>query len=142
MPPAPVIFVPHGRPCPECIQYAGVLAAAHDPLAEWAARALVLLPPNLVGEVGPWQRPGLALLADHDGSGRAQLGVDNDHAAVAQADRWGAVYDIAVIPASGDHGNLPWVSALVAVAKYIDIQCPECGVPSKEWMLATPFPLG
>lgn len=139
---APVIFVPHLGPCAECVQYAEALAAGRDALAEWAARALVLLSTNLVGEVGAWQRPGLSLLADDDGAGRAQLGVGNDQAAVVQADRWGAVYDTAVIRDTGDHGHLPSVSALVALAKYIDIQCPECGVPSKEWMLATPFPLG
>ena len=119
-----------------------MLAAGLVAVAEWAARALVLLPAYAVGDVATWQRPGLSLLADDTGTGRAQLGIGDDQAAVVQADRWGAVYDIAVIPGTGPHGELPSVSALVALAQYIDIQCPECGVPSKEWLLATPFPLG
>lgn len=137
-----MIFVPHGHTCPDCVEYAEALAAGREALSEWAARALVLLPTNEIGHIDAWPRPGLSLLADDDGAGRAQLGLGNDQAAVVQADRWGAVYDIAVIPTTRGHGELPSVSALVALAKYIDIQCPECGVPSKEWLLATPFPLG
>jgi len=45
-------------------------------------------------------------------------------------------------PRADAHATLPAAVDLVAMAKYIDIQCPECGIPSKEWLGASPFPLG
>ncbi len=142
---ASVIFAPHGHRCPDCAAYIGQLSTAVERLREWATRAMVLVAPEFefVGSVAPADRAGVILLADEGGTGRARLGVREDQAAVVQADRWGAVYQVETIGAGGPaHAELPAPRDLVALAQFIDIQCPECGVPSKEWMSATPFPLG
>jgi hypothetical protein len=91
----------------------------------------------------PVTTPGILWLADAGGEGRAQIGVAPDQAAVVQSDRWGAVYEVGAIAApDASHAGLPTASQLVALAKFIDIQCPECEVPSQEWLSASPFPLG
>jgi len=136
---ASVVFAPHLGPCPECTEYLGVLAAAADGLREWATRAMVLVTGTPPGAVAA----GIALLDDSAGAGRAQLGIGDDEAAVFQADRWGAVYQSERAgPNPAAHSRLPLSHDLVGMAKFIDIQCPECEVPSKEWLAASPFPLG
>lgn len=135
---ASVVFVPHPGGCAGCGQYLAELTAAAPGLGEWASRILVL-----AGE--GWSSPepvGVAVLDDADGKGRSQIGLGAADAAVLQADRWGAVYQAEVVRPDGDHGVLPRAGELIGMAKYIDIQCPECGVPSREWLGATPFPLG
>jgi hypothetical protein len=121
------------------------LGAAAEGLREWATRALIIV--VAPRDVPAWTESvasGVLLLADEAGAGRARLGVGNDEAAVLQADRWGAVYEVRLADSVDDagHDNLPSPAELVALAKFIDIQCPECEVPSKEWLSASPFPLG
>jgi len=135
---ASVIFVPHRAPCPDCAGYLDQLGAAVTGLREWGARTTVLVPPGS-DVTAP---PGLLALADEDGDGRTLLGVGDDQAAVVQSDRRGAVYDVAAVEEGASHADLPTPGDLVALAQFIDIQCPECGVPSKEWLAASPFPLG
>ena len=136
---ATVVFVPHRHPCAACAAYLGELGAALGGLQEWATRAVVLMPAGLTASA----ERGVTLLDDASGVGRARLGIDDDQAAVIQADRWGAVYQAkAVGPEPGSHVELPAPHELVGLAKFIDIQCPECEVPSKEWLAASPFPLG
>jgi hypothetical protein len=135
---ASVVFVPHGRRCAECAEYANRLAGAVEDLQEWATRAMVLADP-----ADEPRHPAMVALADDAGTGRALLGVGAAQAAVVQADRWGAVYQVeAVGPDPEDHRHLPDAADLVALAKFIDIQCPECEVPSREWLGLSPFPLG
>lgn len=135
---ASVVFVPHLEPCPECLRYVEVLGAAAGGLKEWATQALILVTGAHPGAVA-----GVALLDDSTGAGRAQLDIGDDQAAVIQADRWGAVYQSEIAgPTSTAHARFPLAHDLVAMAKFIDIQCPECEVPSKEWLAASPFPLG
>jgi hypothetical protein len=135
---ASVVFVPHIEPCPECVDYVAVLGAAAEGLREWATQTLILVSGARAGTA-----PGVALLDDSTGTGRAQLGIGADQAAVIQADRWGAVYQAEMAgPTPAAHAGLPLAHDLVAMAKFIDIQCPECEVPSKEWLAASPFPLG
>lgn len=135
---ASVIFVPHGPPCPDCAMYLDGLGAAVEGLREWGTRTTVLVAPG--SDVTASH--GVLALADEAGRGRAQLGVGDDQAAVVQSDRWGAVYEVAAVGPGASHAGLPTPTELVALAKFIDIQCPECGVPSKEWLAASPFPLG
>jgi hypothetical protein len=138
---AAVVFVPHREPCPACSDYLDVLAAAASGLGEWATQALVLVTSGNVG--GDRVRAGIVLLDDAAATGRAKLRVGDDHAAVMQADRWGAVYQAAEVTSiSASHAALPAAHELIALAKLIDIQCPECEVPSKEWSAASPFPMG
>ncbi len=156
---ASVIFVPHGDPCGECEAFTRQLAGVMEGLREWASRVLLLVPSGAEAAFASAAGgSGILLLADADGAGRGGLGISEDQAAVVQADRWGAVYDTAIVGRAGrrgpdheaatvggppvDHADLPTPEALVALAKFIDIQCPECGVPSKEWLQASPFPLG
>ncbi len=138
---ASVVFVPHRRPCPACTEYLDVLAAAAPGLEEWATRALVLV---TGGSACEYRVPGeVVLLDDSAATGRARLHVGDDHATVIQADRWGAVYQTAEVTSiSSSHAILPAAHDLIALAKLIDIQCPECEVPSKEWLDVSPFPLG
>jgi hypothetical protein len=136
---AAVVFVPHREPCEECTRYLEVLGAAAGGLREWATRAVVLVSGSDPGPVVS----GVALLDDGSGIGRRQLGIGDDQAAVLQADRWGAVYQSELVgPNPADHTRLSPSHDLVAMSKFIDIQCPECEVPSKEWLAASPFPLG
>jgi hypothetical protein len=138
---ASVVFVPHRGPCPACTDYLDVLAAAATGLGEWATRALVLVTADSAG--GDQVRAGVVLLDDSAATGRARLRVGDDHATVIQADRWGAVYQAAEVTSiSASHAILPAAHDLIALAKLIDIQCPECEVPSKEWLDVSPFPLG
>jgi hypothetical protein len=135
---ASVVFVPHRDPCDDCAGYGALLGSAVEGLREWATRAMVLAGPA-TGTLSP----GIVALADEGGSGRALLGVGADQAAVVQADRWGAVYQVEAIGLrSEDHRHFPDPAGLVALAQFIDIQCPECEVPSREWLAASPFPLG
>lgn len=137
-PMATVVFVPHLDPCPECHDYLAELGASACGLQEWATRALVLTGPG-------WEQQapaGVLLVDDTAGHGRAALGLSPAQAAVFQADRWGAIYQAEFIGAGQTHDSLPAASDLAGLAKYIDIQCPECGVPSKEWRGVSPFPLG
>ncbi len=134
---ASVVFVPHLGCCAECARYAGELSSAVEALREWGTRAMVLVAPE--AEI---TAPGCLLLAD-DGSGRSQLGVGQEQAAVVQADRWGAVYQVEAIgPDAAGHSVLPSPQDLAGLAQFIDIQCPECAIPSREWMAVNPFPLG
>jgi hypothetical protein len=135
---ASVIFVPHRAPCADCARYLDQLGAAVPGLREWGARTTVLVPAG--SEVTA--PAGVLALADGDGAGRTLLDVGDDQAAVVQSDRWGAVYDVAGVEESESHAGLPTPGDLIALAQFIDIQCPECGVPSKEWLAASPFPLG
>jgi hypothetical protein len=138
---ASVVFVPHREPCPACTDYLDVLEAAASGLEEWATRALVMV---TGASAGQHRAPaGVVLLDDAGATARARLGVGDDQAAVIQADRWGAVYQAAEVASlSSSHASLPAAHELIALAKLIDIQCPECEVPSKEWMDVSPFPLG
>jgi hypothetical protein len=134
---ASVIFVPHLGSCPDCARYAESLSGAVEGLREWGTQALVLVAPE-----AELTAPGCLLLAD-DGAGRAQLGVGDEQAAVVQADRWGAVYQVEAIgPGATGHGLFPAPEDLVRLAQFIDIQCPECAIPSREWMAVNPYPLG
>ena len=135
---ASVIFVPHRAPCPDCAGYLEQLGGAVEGLREWGARTTALLAPGS-DLTAP---PGVLALSDPSGAGRTLLGVGDEQAAVVQSDRWGAVYEVAEVGPGGSHAALPTPGDLVALAKFIDIQCPECGVPSKEWLAASPFPLG
>lgn len=144
---ASVIFVPHQGECPHCAGYLGQLAEAAPGLRQWATRAMVVAPVTASGDLRAESAAaagsGVLVLADGEGIGRGLLGVAGDQAVVVQADRYGAVYEVeAVGPSDSDHLRLPRAESLVALAQFIDIQCPECGVPSREWMNATPFPLG
>ncbi len=135
-PSASIVFVPHAGSCQECLRYLADLGSAVEELREWATRVLVLAGSGPVE--GP---PGVLMLADPDGAGRGRLGIPGDQAGVLQADRWGSVYQVETAGA-GAHTVFPVPRDLVAMAKYIDIQCPECGIPSTEWMAVSPFPLG
>jgi hypothetical protein len=145
---APVIFMPHVGGCPECARYVAQLGTAVDRLREWATRPLLLVAAEdgsrAASAAQPFAgQPGLIALVDVTGTGRAQLGGGKEQAIVVQADRWGAVYDVQASGLSKDqHAALPTPEDLVALAKFIDIQCPECGIPSKEWLGVSPFPLG
>jgi hypothetical protein len=141
---ASVIFVPHRDPCLECRAYALQLAGAVGGLEEWGSRLLLLAPSAAEAAFATaGAGSGILLLDDADGAGRTALGLAEDQAAVVQADRWGAVYEAAAVGRPAVHAaDLPTPEELVAMAKFIDIQCPECGVPSKEWLQASPFPLG
>lgn len=141
---ASAIFVPHRNPCLECHAYALQLARAVAGLEEWGSRLLLLVPSVPETAFARAARgSGILLLDDAGGAGRTSLGVADDQAAVVQADRWGAIYETAAVGRSAAHAaDLPAPEDLVAMAKFIDIQCPECGVPSKEWLQASPFPLG
>jgi hypothetical protein len=90
-------------------------------------------------DAGPGDRLGYIVLVDADGGARRRVGVSGDDVAVIVADRWGAVYQVTA--AGADH-FLPDPRDLVGLAKFIDIQCPECEVPSPEWGRACPLPLG
>lgn len=136
---ASVVFIPHPGPCPDCAWYLDQLGAAVEGLREWGTRATVLFPPGSEVAGAP---PGVHALADDGGAGRAELGVGDDQAAVVQSDRWGAVYEVAAVGPGASHAEMPTPGDLVALAKFIDIQCPECEVPSEEWRACTPFPLG
>lgn len=142
---ASVVFVPHAGGCEGCTRYLDELGAAVEGLREWATRAVVLVAARAAGagSATPAGPAGVSMLADDRDAERTRLGVGADQAAVIQADRWGAVYLVeAVGRGAGDHALLPAGRDLTALAQFIDIQCPECGVPSKEWMAVSPFPLG
>jgi hypothetical protein len=135
---ASVIFVPHAADCENCSRYRERLGTAVDGLREWATRAMVLT--EAPAASGP---TGVYFLADPGNRGRTWLGIGEKQAAVIQCDRWGAVYQVEAIgTAGGEHRHLPAPEDLVALAQFIDIQCPECGIPSREWLGATAFPLG
>jgi len=146
---ATVVFAPHPGGCSACASYLAELATAVAGLRDWATRVMVLVsdPVGAVGAGDPALSEaagaGVILLADVDGAGRRHLGASEGQAVVVQTDRYGAVFEAeAVASPDAGHGALPPPAALVALAKYIDMQCPECGVPSREWLAATPFPLG
>ena len=137
-PMATVVFVPHLVSCPDCHGYLAELGASASGLQEWATRAVVLAGPGWVQQAPA----GVLILDDTAGHGRTALGLGAAQAAVLQADRWGAIYQAEFIGADQSHDTLPAASELANLAKYIDIQCPECGVPSQEWRGVSPFPLG
>lgn len=117
---AVVLFVAHARPCPGCERYLGALADVVEDLGRWATRVY-------------------PIVADPGGVARARLGLGIHDAAVVVADRWGAAYGVT---AAGDDHGLPEPASLVDLAKLIDIQCPECGVPSDEWRQCSTLPMG
>jgi hypothetical protein len=145
-PMASVVFVPHPDRCRECAEYVARLGAAAEGLRDWATRPMVVVGGGDATEtvLDPAAAPpGVLVLADRDGAGRSRLGIGDDEAVVVQADRWGAVYAVETVGRAGDHeAVLPTPDDLVGLAKFIDIQCPECGIPSKEWLGSSPFPLG
>ncbi|MGH9125831.1 MAG: hypothetical protein ACRDZ8_14050 [Acidimicrobiales bacterium] len=143
---ATVVFAPHPSGCSACTGYLAELGTAVAGLRDWATRVMVLVAdpdgggdPALTAAAGA----GVLLLADADSSGRRHLGAGDDQAVVVQTDRYGAVFEAeAVASPDADHEPLPLPAALISLAEYIDVQCPECGVPSREWLAATRFPLG
>jgi hypothetical protein len=143
---ASVIFAPHLGSCADCARYLGQLAEAAPGLREWATRAMVLVSPERpldTSALDGAQRSEILLLADERAARRVYLGVGDHDAAVVLIDRWGAVFAAESVGANAaGHAALPSARDLVALAQFIDIQCPECGVPSKEWLSATAFPLG
>jgi hypothetical protein len=149
-PMASVVFVPHPDRCRGCAGYVARLGVAAAGLRDWATRPMVVVGGGggggdataTVGDPAEAQ-PGVLVLADGDGAVRSRLGIGDDEAVVVQADRWGAVYAVETVGRAGDHeAVLPTPDDLVGLAKFIDIQCPECGIPSKEWLGSSPFPLG
>ncbi|MDQ1394066.1 MAG: hypothetical protein QOF30_3043 [Acidimicrobiaceae bacterium] len=141
---ASVVFVPHQDCCQGCADYVALLATAADGLRDWATRPMVIAGArDTAGLGGAGELPGVVMLVDEAGAVRARLGVDEDQALVVQADRWGAVYAVESVKVTADHqAVLPTAENLVALAKFVDIQCPECGIPSKEWLGSSAFPLG
>jgi hypothetical protein len=144
---ASVVFVPHQGGCQACGDYLAQLGTAAEGLRDWACRPMVVVTGNegsgLGSDASDANQPGVLTLADDGGAVRARLGVGDDQAVVVQADRWGAVYAVETVGPTADHqAVLPTPDDLVGLAKFIDIQCPECGIPSKEWLGSTAFPLG
>ncbi|MDP9072696.1 MAG: hypothetical protein M3N98_00745 [Actinomycetota bacterium] len=130
---ASVVVLPHLVRCADCEAYLTDLSAVSEDLRQWATRVLVVVPSD-ASEVA-----GCTVLVDPDGAARARIGVADNDVAVIVADRYGAVYQV---DAAGADHCLPAPAALVELAKFIDIQCPECGVPGAEWQLSCPLPLG
>ncbi len=141
---ASVVFVPHQGTCQGCADYVALLGVAADGLRDWATRPMVIAGGgDTAGLGGAGESPGVVMLADEADAVRARLGVDESQALVVQADRWGAVYAVESVEVTADHqAVLPTTEDLVALAKFVDIQCPECGIPSKEWLGSSAFPLG
>jgi hypothetical protein len=127
-----VLAVVHPPGCDECAALLGALAQA-DP--EVRARAAGTLAVTL----GPARRDGQAhpptpfpLVGDEGGKVTAALGAaggpPEGEARLVVADRYGEVY--AVLPAHGpDPGGL--ARDALAWLDFVQMQCPECGVP--EW---------
>ena len=120
-PTASVVFVPHVEDCAPCRHYLLHLGEAVGGLREWAARVMVAAPAVLSSDealVAASVDSGVLVLSDEDGDGRALLGVRPDQAAVVQADRYGAVFEVeAVRTADADHTSLPSPQALVSLAQ-------------------------
>ena len=135
---ASVLVFPHPGSCPECATYLAALSEIAEDLRLWGTRMLVVAP-GPAADPRTSDSPGYTVLADEEHTARSRVGVNDGDVAVIVADRYGAVYQVSA--AGADH-CLPDPGDLVELAKFIDIQCPECGVPGPEWQLACPLPLG
>lgn len=136
-----VLMLPHAPDCGGCLAFAESLGrTAGGDLEDWDTRLLVAVPAP--PSSSPTDRPPLdawsdrlaplsppALLAlDRDGALRDRAELDDSEAAFLVADRWGQVYHRSVAP---EAGGLSGAGEIVKWARYMTIQCPECGVPDE-----------
>lgn len=138
-----VLFLAHGTECSGCLAWAeSLVRSAGDELEAWDARLLVAppasptspssppdrrAPGSYADRVEPFVPPALTTL-DPGGRIRRRCGIDDGDAAVLVADRWGQVYHRSV---AREASGLSGVAEIVKWARYMTIQCPECGVPDE-----------
>lgn len=116
---APLLVLTHGPACSECERYLRALVAIEAELRGWDAW-LAAVEPGATQPAAPKQQPPVRLA---DGAGRVAAALGVEPPAVLIADRYGELH--AVEPAGDDH-RFPDPTELVAWARYLAIQCPEC----------------
>ncbi len=128
-----VLFVAHSTSCPECRSYLKALASRYREFQEWETELIALVPgkpeevldltrdldlPNPVALEQAGMISFKLGLAD-EASGRGS------QAGLVVADRWGEIYG--TFKAGGGH-ELPSGDEVLKDLRFIEIQCPECGV--------------
>lgn len=107
-------------------EYLQALAAAVPDFKAWDGRLIVVMPG---GEAEGARRGADSLTLVTETNGEAEhCGVRDGEDAVIIADRWGQIYHIA----RGEGADaLPNTSQIEEWFRFIDTQCPECGVPDE-----------
>jgi hypothetical protein len=117
-----VLVFPHPG-CAACARYLQELDGAAGELDPWDGRAFAV--PDEAGREDLARELSMPVVT-RGGRLRALAGIPGDGAHVLVADRFGLVYRSEAV---GPAHELPPLDDLVAEARYIAIQCPECGVP-------------
>ena len=128
-----VLFVAHGTSCPECRSYLRALAGRYRELQEWETELIALVPGkpeevldfscdlNLPNPVALEQAGMISFKLGLAG----EAGAQGPQAGLIIADRWGEIYE--TFRAGGGH-DLPSEDEVLKNVRFIEIQCPECGV--------------
>jgi hypothetical protein len=116
--------------CPPCARLLETLAARHADFLGRRTAVRILGPPTLPGSTDRLAWLPFPLLVDGEGVAgrtlRTVLGLEDERAFVLTADRFGRLYSRLDV-----HAHPPeWVvGEALSWLDFIQMQCPECGVP-------------
>ena len=111
------IFI-HGPECERCNDFIRQVAAESELLAEWDADPVVVLPGPFLADprTGPFP-----VLSDSEARFAGSLGLRAPACVIA--DQWGEVH---LRHEAGEDHSFAAIPELVAWARFLAIQCPEC----------------
>lgn len=119
-----IVVTLHGDDCPDCAAYARGLVDVADQVLDWHGEVVIVLTASTGGDVSRLTGPGLTVLRDPEGR------FADGRAVVTVTDEWAEVYFSGELdPPHRDPGP----DELVEWARFVAIQCPECGVAEGPW---------
>jgi peroxiredoxin len=127
---ARILFFSHGTDCEACRTYLEGLLSKSRALEDWDSKIIVILPVDLEEANRLYQQlaPEFPFLADPDGAARTRFGIAEGEVGIFVADRYGVIW---YTDRAREATGLPQPEEMETRARFLAVQCPECGVPDQ-----------
>jgi peroxiredoxin len=131
-----ILFFSHGTGCAACRTYLEGLLSKSREFEDWDSKIIAVLPVDLEEANRLYQQLAseFPVLADPGGAARTRFGIAEGEVGIFVADRYGVIW---YTDRAREATGLPQPEEMETRARFLAVQCPECGVPDQpvhgEW---------